>query len=61
MARRNRTNRVPQRIKHTVEDRMARRALAREVDQSYRDEAPQRTYVRGVLTVVTFTDPSFSA
>lgn len=60
MARSNRTNRRPQRIKHTVEDRMARRALQREADRSYREEAPQRTYVGGRLVTVTFTDPSFT-
>lgn len=60
MARKNSTNRRPQRFKHSIEDRMARRALQREVDRSYREEAPIRTFEGGRLTVVTFTDPSFA-
>lgn len=61
MARRNRTNKRPQRIKHNIEDRMARRAVHIAVEQSYRDEARQETYISGKLTQITFTDPSFSA
>lgn len=58
MARTNRTNRRPQRIKHRIEDKVARRALVRAAEESYRNE-PERTYVAGRLTVVTFTDPSW--
>lgn len=58
MPRSNRTRRSPQRIKHRVEDRMARRALARTVEDTYRRD-PERTYLGGRLAVVTFTDPSW--
>lgn len=60
MARNNRTRRQPQRMKHRVEDAMARRALHRIAEQSYRDEARQETHINGHLAVVTFTDPSFA-
>jgi hypothetical protein len=59
MARKNSTRRAPQRFKHSVEDRMARRALAREVDRSYREEARMETRLDGRLVSITFTDPSF--
>jgi hypothetical protein len=58
MARRNRRTTTPQRFKHHVEDRMARRALQREVDRSYREEARAETRLDGRL-VITFTDASF--
>lgn len=61
MARSNRTNRRPQRIKHHIEDAVARRALHREVDQSYREEARIVTHEHGHITIVTFTDASFGA
>lgn len=60
MARSNRTKRTPQRIKHRVEDRMARRAMYRAIDQSYRDEARQTTVHPDGRVVVTFTDASFA-
>lgn len=59
MGRKNRTTRTPQRFKHQIEDRMARRAVARLVEQSYRDEARQTTILPGGQVVLTFTDPSF--
>ncbi len=60
MARSNRTSRRPQRFKHHIEDQMARRALARAVEESYRAEARAETFVDGRLAVITFTDPSFA-
>jgi hypothetical protein len=59
MGRKNTTRRQPQTIKHRVEDRMARRAAHRMVEQSYRDEARQETYLSGHLVSITFTDASF--
>lgn len=60
MARKNSTRRTPQRFKHVVEDRMARRALLREVDRSYREEARMETRSEGRVVSITFTDPSFT-
>jgi len=60
MARKNRTKSTPQRIKHNIEDRVARRALAREVDASYRDEQHGVRYEPTGDTVLIFTDPSFA-
>lgn len=60
MPRSNRTKRAPQRIKHRVEDRMARRAMQRTVDQGYRDEARQTTIHPDGHVVLTFTDPSWA-
>lgn len=59
MARKNRTKRAPQRIKHNIEDRMARRALHRIVDESYRDEQHGVRFEPTGDVVLTFTDPSF--
>jgi hypothetical protein len=61
MARKNSTARRPQRLKHAVEDRVARRALLREVERSYREEARQEMYLAARLVQITFTDPSFTA
>lgn len=58
MPRTNRTTKRPQRIKHRIEDKVARRALQRAAEDSYRRD-PERTYVGGRLAVITFTDPSF--
>jgi hypothetical protein len=61
MGRKNSTNRRPQAFKHRVEDRMARRALERMVDESYREEARQDRYEPGGQHTIVFTDPSFYA
>jgi hypothetical protein len=60
MARSNRSKRQPQRMKHRVEDAMARRALHRIAEESYRAEARQETHLDGRLVSITFTDPSFA-
>jgi hypothetical protein len=67
MPRSNRSTRTPQvrksarsRLAHSVEDRIARAHVRRVVEDTYR-QAPERTYVGGVLTTVTFTDPSWQA
>lgn len=59
MARKNRTKSTPQRIKHNIEDRMARRALHREADESYRDEQHGTRYEPTGDRILIFTDPSF--
>lgn len=59
MARKNRTKSTPQRIKHNIEDRMARRALHRMVDESYRDEQHGTRYEPTGDRILIFTDPSF--
>lgn len=60
MSRKNSTRRVPQRLKHNIEDRMARREVAKIVEQSYRDEARQTRYEPTGDVVFTFTDPSWT-
>lgn len=65
MPRSNRSTRTPQvrksarsRLANSVEDRIARAYVRREVEDSYR-QAPERTFLGGHLVLVTFTDPSW--
>lgn len=59
MGRRNHTNRRPQSLKCNVEDRMARRAVAKIVEQSYRDEAREIRYEVDHTITMVFTDASY--
>lgn len=59
MSRKNSTRRVPQRLKHNIEDRIARREVAKIVEQSYREEARSVRYEPTGDVVLTFTDPSY--
>jgi hypothetical protein len=58
MPRRNHPTRTPQGIKARVEDTVARRAVRRAAEDSYR-RGVERTFVLGRLTTLTFTDPSW--
>lgn len=60
MSRKNNSKRAPQRIKHNIEDRMARRALHRLADESYREEQHAVRYEPTGDVVFVFTDPSFA-
>lgn len=52
--------RIQQRAKHHVEDTMARRAIKRSIEQSYRDEASAVTIMPDGQRIIRFTDPSYS-
>lgn len=60
MPRRNRHTSIPQRIKHSVEDKMARAALHRMVDEGYRQEQHGTRYEPTGDVVLIFTDPSYA-